>query len=74
MEAPRKLDKDKNGEKMRTGGKGSSVHQKQPVQTVEEDVTSGLPLFGGCEVLESSQAVLFEVEDAGYLASGEESD
>ena len=75
VEAPRTLDKEKNGGKMQTGGKRSSVHQKQPVPTIEEeDVISGLPLFEGCEVLESSQAVLFEVEDAGYLASGEESD
>ena len=78
VETPPKLDNEEIGGKLPTltrKKRKSRVHQKRPVLTVEEEgVTSGLPLCRSCDVLESTQAVLFEVEDAGYLASGEESD
>ena len=78
VETPPKLDNEEIGGKLptRTRRKRKScVHQKRPVPTIEEEgVTSGLPLCRSCDVLESTQAVLFEVEDAGYLASGKESD
>ena len=77
VENLQKRDQEGNGGKLpaRKTKKKSRAHRERRVRTVEEeDVNSGLPLFRGCDVLESTQAVLFEVEDAGYLASCEESD
>ena len=68
-----KLTEIENGGKIRRKKKRSRAQPKRC--TVEEDdVTSGLPLFRGCDVLDSTQAILFEGIDPGYLASGEESD
>ena len=70
-----KLTEIENGGKVPTRRKRKRSRAQPKRCTVEEDdATSGLPLFRGCDVLESTQAILFEDIDQGYLASGEESD
>ena len=73
LEAPPKAKE--NGRKTRKRRRKRSRAKRKPqLSSSDEDMASGLPLFRGCDVLVSTNAVLFEVEDTGYLASGEESD
>lgn len=72
---PKAAQKENSGKtRTRRRTKRSRAKRKPQLSSSDEEMASGLPLFRGCDVLVSTHAVLVEVEDTGYLASGEESD